>query len=121
MICIITTYQKYIKKNNGNFWIAVDGKEIIGTIALIDYKGGRGYLKRMYVQKNYRGLGVANMLLDTLLNYAKKKDYSEIFLGTIESMERANKFWKKCGFKKINSLPSDLPTYGDTIFYKYVL
>ncbi|PKM91952.1 MAG: hypothetical protein CVU81_03105 [Euryarchaeota archaeon HGW-Euryarchaeota-1] len=31
---------KIYQKNNGNFWIAVDGKEVIGTIALIDYKGG---------------------------------------------------------------------------------
>jgi len=104
--------------NKGNFWIAVEKEKVVGTIGLRAYGNNRGYLKRMYVDKSFRGTGLASELLYTLVKFAKKNNYKEIFLTTFETMIAANKFYSKMGFKRIDSLPEDMPSFGDTVFYK---
>ena len=109
------------QRGKGNFWVATDNGQIIGTIALEDYGNGRGYLKRMYVSKNHRGSGLAQQLLETQLDFARIQHYQTIFLGTTEDMKAANKFYQKQGFARIPSLPEGLPHFGDTVFYKLEL
>ena len=110
------------QKNKGNFWVALDGEKLIGTTALIDCGEGRGLLKRMYVDKDFRGKGVAAELLNTLLEFAKANEYKQIFLETMKSTIPANKFYQKHNFQEIPSLPKDLEQFqfsklNDT-FYK---
>lgn len=114
---ISETYQK----DKNNFWIAIEKEEVIGTIALSNYGKNRGYLRRMYVHKNFRGKGVASKLFSILIKFAGDNNYKDLFLGTVEDMFIANKFYLKMGFKRINSLPQDIPSFGDTIFYKMSL
>jgi ribosomal protein S18 acetylase RimI-like enzyme len=114
LLKISETYQK----DKGNFWIAVENEEVVGTIGLRNYGNNRGYLKRFYVDKNFRGTGLAQKLLATLVDFAKENNYKEIFLGTSEKMIAANKFYLKMGFKRIDSLPIDILNPGDTVFYK---
>jgi N-acetylglutamate synthase-like GNAT family acetyltransferase len=104
--------------NKGNFWIAVEKGKVVGTIGLRNYGNNRGCLKRMYIDKNFRGTGLASELFLTLVKFAKENNYKEIFLTTFETMIAANKFYLKMGFKRIDSLPEDIPSFGDTVFYK---
>ena len=50
----------FYQTKKSNFWIAVSGRKIIGTIALLDY-GRNGYLKRMYVDKKYNTIVLDNL------------------------------------------------------------
>ena len=103
---------------NGNFWLAVENDVVVGTIALKDYEEGRGYLKRMYVKRELRGTGLADKLLSELVEHAKKNGFETIYLGTDVSMRRAQGFYSKKGFEKMDRLPDGLPDFGDTIFFK---
>jgi GNAT superfamily N-acetyltransferase len=105
------------QKGKSDFWIALEGNDVVGTIALADYGNGRGYLKRMYIGRQFRGTGLASALLETLLEFAKKNGYKEIYAGTVEKMVAANKFYQKHGFGRITAVPEDLPECGDTLFY----
>ena len=80
-------------------------KKVIGTIGLRDMGEKRGYLKRMAVEREYRGQGVAQALLTTLLTFAKSHGYHDVYLSTSADMTAAHKFYDKAGFKKISSLP----------------
>jgi len=111
---ISETYQK----DKGNFWIAVEKENVVGTIGLRNCDNNHGLLKRLYVDKNFRGTGLASKLFTTLVKFGKENNYKEIFLGTSEKMVAANKFYLKTGFKRIDSLPADIPNHGDTVFYK---
>jgi len=114
---ISETYQV----DKGNFWIALEKEKVVGTIGLKNYADNRGLLKRLYVDKNFRGTGFAQKLLATVVKFAKVNNYKEIFLGTSERMVAANKFYFKTGFERIDSLPTDMSNIGDTIFYKMSL
>lgn len=105
--------------NKGDFWAATENSKLIGTIGFQDMGNGQGYLKRMYVQKEFRGTGLAQKLLDTLVKHAKKNNFREIFLATGCGAERAVAFYKKSGFKRVPSLPSNFSHFDDP--YMFVL
>jgi N-acetylglutamate synthase-like GNAT family acetyltransferase len=64
----------FYQQGNGNFWVAVQGDEVVGTIALIDCGRPIGAIRKMFVKKEFRGkeLGIAQKLLDTLTTKAQE-------------------------------------------------
>ena len=105
--------------NKGKFWLAVENNKLVGTVGLQDMGNDQGYLKRMYVQKDLRGTGLAQDLLKTLLEHAKNNGFKQIFLATGKGAERAVAFYEKSGFQKVNSLPSNFSHFIDP--YLFVL
>lgn len=103
------------------FWVAMDHEKLIGTIGMIRIKNKAGALKSMFVAKENRGGEVANFLLQKLLSYAKRKSMNVIYLGTMEQMKGAQKFYEKNGFDRVEEgeLPKDFPKNPlDVIFYR---
>lgn len=77
----------------------------------------------MFVHKDYRGKekGTGQLLLDTLITWCKEKDIREIYLGTIERLEAAIRFYKRNNFFLIKKeeLPVNFPIMKvDTHFFK---
>ena len=93
---------------------------------MIDMGGSQGCIRKMFVHKDYRGKewGIAQALLDTLKAWAKAKQIHFLFLGTIERLYAARRFYEKNGFQLINpaSLPVSFPRMKvDTHFYSIAL
>ncbi len=114
------------QKDNGNFWMALQGDNVIGTIGLFDIGNQQGALRKMFVDKNFRGKGyrIGQRLMETLLIWAGQKKLSCIYLGTTENLKAAHRFYEKNCFEQIgkDELPSRFPVMEvDTKFYKYEL
>ena len=110
------------KKDKGNFWIAVQEEKLIATIALIDIGNREGCLRKMFVQQEFRGkkYGVAIVLLNTLMDWAKQKNMSAIYLGTTEVLKASHRFYEKNAFVRLpkEELPQNFPVMEvDTRFY----
>ena len=116
----------FYQQNRGNFWIAINRDRVIGTIGLIDVGTSFGVLRKMFVQKDYRGkhIGVGQQLLETLLKWSAKQQFSQIYLGSITQSKAAHRFYEKNGFIEVttNQLPPQFPRMEvDTKFYCYHL
>ena len=116
----------FYQTNSGNFWIAKIDEEIIGTISLLDIGNQKGALRKMFVNKNYRGkeFGVGQKLLNTLIDWSRTKGLTEIFLGTTEKFIGAQRFYEKNGFKEIKKqeLPETFPVMDvDIRFYRFAV
>src|SRR5918993_5001820 len=114
----------YYHKTGGCFWGAFANGELIGTIALINIGNNSGAIRKMFVKKDLRGKesGIAQRLLETLLNFAKDKNITTILLGTVPVLKAALRFYERNGFKEIEEkkLPSYFPRMkADTVFYCY--
>ncbi|MBD2462903.1 GNAT family N-acetyltransferase [Oscillatoria sp. FACHB-1407] len=112
------------QQGQGNFWIALDADQVIGTIALLDIGGNQGALRKMFVHKDYRGkhIGCGQQLLNRLLREASLQGITTIYLGTTEFFKAAHRFYEKNGFVEIaqSQLPAHFPLVGvDTKFYQY--
>jgi len=116
----------FYRHRMGDFWIAMDGERVIGTIALRDIGSRQGALRKMFVHRDFRGAqkGVAAGLLKRLLEESKQRGFQEIFLGTTEAFRAAHRFYEKQGFEQVTAeeLPSTFPKMKqDTRFYRKVL
>ena len=122
LLDIPTVYQK----GNGNFWVALNSGQVIGTIAVIDIGNHQLALRKMFVAVPYRGKtsGVGKQLLNALWNWATERKVCEIYLGTIEAFKAAHRFYEKHGFRRSDKfdLPAEFPIMkGDTLFYRLVI
>jgi len=110
----------FYQQGNGNFWVALDGDNVIGTIAAIDFDSKNLALRKMFVDTSYRGYGVGKKLLDALKKWAVERNVRKICLGTIDKFKVAHKFYEKNGFVKVtkSELPESFPIMlSDNIFY----
>lgn len=92
-----------IYNSEGNkYWVVENenGKIVGGT--------GIGYLtddvcelQKMYFLPEARGQGVANKLMELALSYAKKY-YKKCYLETLDNMTRAQRFYEKHGFIRVD-------------------
>jgi GNAT superfamily N-acetyltransferase len=111
-------------RGGGHFWgaVATGTAQLLGTIAIIHIGHQAGALRKMFVRKDYRGkdLGIAQQLMDTLIDYCTGKGMYTIYLGTIPTMKAAHRFYERNGFTTIPK--ADLPDYypdmtTDSLYY----
>jgi putative acetyltransferase len=115
--------ENFYCKDNGGFWLAIENEKLIGTIALIDIGGGQAALRKMFVHADYRGKekAIGQSLLNYLIDWCKQKRIAEIYLGTVEQLHAAKRFYVKNSFEQIEKsrLPQNFPLMQvDTEFFK---
>lgn len=109
---------------SGNFWVALDGRKVVGTIGVIDIADQQVALKKMFVAREYRGKDVAQMLMSTAVKWCASKKVEKIFLATNAKMTVAQKFYEKSGFVEIDraELPHTFPIAPvATNFYRRII
>ncbi|MDC7224834.1 MAG: helix-turn-helix domain-containing GNAT family N-acetyltransferase [Spirochaetales bacterium] len=96
-------YTLYSGKDS--FYLAVKyGNNILGGAGIAPLKGGEEgvcELQKMYLLKDYRGLGVGEALIRACLERAKELGYKRCYLETIERMDRARQLYGKMGFAEL--------------------
>jgi ribosomal protein S18 acetylase RimI-like enzyme len=102
--------KKYIIDNGGEVFFAIKNNQVIATAAMLYIKNKVFELAKMTVAKEFRGLGIANKLMDRCIEFAKENDADKIFLITNSSLVIARNLYDKYGFKEIE-LDSD--KYGN--------
>ena len=91
-----------IVENGGQVFFALENKIAIGTVAMIKSSDDRFELAKMTVQEDFRGKGIANMLMDKCLKFAKENKAKEIFLISNDSLKIARNLYNKYGFKEVD-------------------
>src|SRR5690625_1873108 len=73
--------ESYYQTGNGNFWIALYDENVVGTISLLDIGNNQVALRKMFVNKEFRGATykTASLLLDTAIKWAEERPIKAIF------------------------------------------
>lgn len=103
------------------YLLAIVENKLAGTISITRLEHNNSVLRKMFLHKNYRGKGIAELLLQNIVNWANETNVTSIYLGTMTQFTAAQKFYEKHEFKKIHKqlLPKDFPINPiDSIFYK---
>lgn len=88
---------------DGRLYIVYVDEKPAGCIGLRKLDGKSCEMKRLYVRPAYRGLHIANQLVDLLLDDAKKIGYQTMVLDTFPFLEGAIRLYKKKGFYETES------------------
>jgi GNAT superfamily N-acetyltransferase len=116
---ILAIDEGYNKSNGSCFWVAEtvvnddyfntkQKQKILGTTAVrnLNQFESTCELKRMYVLRDFRRLGVGQKLLDIAIDFAKRVGYSRIVLDSSKALHPARALYLKNGFV-------DIPRYND--------
>jgi ribosomal protein S18 acetylase RimI-like enzyme len=99
--------QRELSNPEGYYYFAMIDNKPVGYICFMENYDSFPLMKqwkalelnRLYVLKEYHGKGIAQQLMDFMLNYATEKAYEVVWLGVWEHNIRAQKFYRKYGFE----------------------
>lgn len=122
----LLSIEDFYQTGNGNFWIALFDDKVVGTISLLDIGNQQAALRKMFVDKEFRGpkYRTASLLLHNALKWANEKSINAVYLGTTVQFLAAHRFYEKNGFQSIDpkELPNSFPILQvDKKFYKYLV
>ena len=110
------------QKDGGDFWIALKGNHVIGTIGLMLKDNDCAVLKKFFVEAPYRSKRVGLGLYQALLKKAEKMGLRHIILDTPSVAKASHRFYEKAGFRCINKDELPVPyEYPDRQSLLYML
>lgn len=92
------------------YLVAVDDGKIIGGCGIYPTKGlpeGYGELVKLYLDKNYRGLGLGKLLMEKSFEASKEMNYTHLYLESIPALNQAVHLYEKMGFEKVDNRIGD--------------
>jgi GNAT superfamily N-acetyltransferase len=117
-------YDTYLASGDGHFWVAVLDGRIAGCNGVLRLSGNDFELRRMYVRPECRGLGIAQRLLDLLLEWCLARGVGCLYLETNGLWTAAHHLYEKNGFAPVDrdALPAGFPVVRvATGFYRRCL
>ncbi len=86
---------------DGCLLLATDGMTAVGCAAIRPLAENTAELKRMYVQRAYRGQGIGAALLDAAISELIGLGYRCVRLDTLDTMHDARRLYIRAGFREI--------------------
>lgn len=97
---LLNPEESIINKGGEIFFALIEDKPI-ATVAMIPIKSDIYELAKMTVDTQYRGNGIANILMNKCILFAKEKKAKEIILITNDTLVIARNLYDKYGFKEV--------------------
>lgn len=111
--CVVhTLYENFIENEQNCILIAENNEKIIGYLYGFVQNGGDAYidivtqLDAMFVDEDYRKLGVGNALIDEFKKWSKQQSAKYIELKVCNNNDNAISLYKKNGFKNVKTIMS---------------
>ena len=94
-------YQNLLINNNTHAFVCEENNKIVGYIYCYVNNESIGILDALYIEEEYRGLGIATKLIELAINWLKDEKLVKLIeISVMDKNELAKKLYKKLGFQK---------------------
>ena len=83
------------------FWVVESVTEIVGSFGIESRSFDQTELRRMYLDEGYRGLGIAQRMLDCAQTEARALGFTKMIVSTAQIQKAADRFYRKSGFRQV--------------------
>jgi putative acetyltransferase len=85
------------------FWVVESERQIVGMFGLESRSPERTELRRMYLDRGYRGSGIAQRMLRIAQARARELGFATMILSTAEVQKAAIAFYHKTGYRLVRT------------------
>jgi GNAT superfamily N-acetyltransferase len=96
------------KRNS--FWVVESANGIVGSFGIESRSFNQTELRRMYLDKDYRGLGIAQRMLHHAQAEARALGFTKMIVSTAQIQKAADRFYRKSGFRQIRTEVAEVMT-----------
>ena len=96
---ILKQFHSGFAKLGGQSWVATKDERIVACVGYAPSKAGLE-LKKLYVAKELRGSGLAQHMMNLVIDAALQQGATSVDLWSDVKFERAHRFYEKHGFKR---------------------
>ena len=114
---------EYYQETGTAYFVAEQSNKLLGGVGFAPLQGGASSvceLRKMYLSKEARGLGLGAELLNLALHEAKKR-YQLMYLETLSHMAQAIALYRKKGFEFLAAPLGDTGHYGCNVWMSICL
>ena len=84
----------------GNFWVAEDQGQVVGTLAYFPHSDEKWELKKLYVHASARRRGLARQLMNLVEQLAQQHDVKQLSLWTDTRFVEAHAFYEALAYRR---------------------
>ena len=93
----------FSEEKRNAFWVVESKDEMVGCFGIESHGADDTELRRMYLDKGYRGAGIAQRMIDHAQAKARALGFKKMILSTAEIQRSAVVFYRKSGFRQIRT------------------
>ena len=113
---------QYYQQADGEFFLAMEGETVIGTLAIMLRENNCAVMKKFFVRADYRSKKVGLALYERVLAFAQAHGVQHMILDTPSVAHAAHRFYERAGFRKITADELPVPySYPDRDSLLYLL
>ncbi len=101
-------------KNKENIWVAEIDGVIVGCIAIVKVNDSTAQLRWFLIEPQWRGMGLGHKLIQTAISFCKNKNYTHVFLWTVNILKTARHLYESYGFSLTETIKSN--EWGKELF-----
>jgi GNAT superfamily N-acetyltransferase len=90
---------------SGRMWIAEDGGQMVGSIAVTRETDSLARLRWFLVRRTARGQGLGRRLLDEAMAYTRERGFERVELETFSELRTAAQMYLDAGFELLDAQP----------------
>ncbi len=95
---------EFLLHSNGSMlWVAEDGSEIIGSIAIVKTDDHTAQLRWFLLDERYQGLGIGKRLMAQAMSFCCEHHYQSVYLWTIDFLHAARHIYERSGFTLVET------------------
>lgn len=80
-------------------WIVEKGREVVGSVAIVENSRTEAQLRWLLVRPELRGLGIGKLLVEEAVAFCRDCGYSSVFLWTVKGLAAAAHLYEAAGFQ----------------------
>jgi GNAT superfamily N-acetyltransferase len=92
------------------FWVVESSNQIVGSFGIESRSENDTELRRMYLDKEYRGSGIAQRMLDCAQTTARQLCFTKMISITAQIQRAADRFYRKNGFRQTRTEVAEVMT-----------
>jgi GNAT superfamily N-acetyltransferase len=93
--------QVFAEAKRNAFWVVEAANGIVGSFGIEIRTESDTELRRMYLDRGYRGAGIAQRMIECAQARARALGFTKMILSTAEIQKAAERFYRKSGFQQI--------------------